>query len=267
MKENPMLLILQYGLLFILGLIIGILGTLIGAGGGFILMPVLLFLYPDDTPDTLTSISLSVTFVNALSGAIAYIRMKRVNFKYGIIFSLASIPGAIMGAYITRYVARDVFSLIFSILLILVSAFIFFKSKPESPLIENNKIELSKGKLTTGIFISLFVGLISSFLGIGGGIIHVPVLSNILTFPVHTATATSHFILAITSLAGLMVLIISGKFQHGITRAIFISAGALIGAQFGAVLSSKIKGKVIIRVLSIALFFVGVRFIVLFFLK
>jgi uncharacterized protein len=262
-----MIILLNYGLLLILGVIIGLLGTLIGAGGGFILMPILLFLYPKDTPDTLTSISLTVTFVNALSGTIAYIRMKRVNFKYGIIFSAASVPGAVIGAYITQFVARDVFSLIFAALLIGVSIFIFFKSKPKSSLIENNKINLSSGKLITGILISLFVGMISSFLGIGGGIIHVPALSNILMFPVHTATATSHFILSITSLAGLLVHIISGKFQHGIGRAVFFALGALIGAQFGAILSTKVKGEIIIRILSIALFFVGVRLIVVYFIN
>jgi uncharacterized protein len=257
--------ILNYGLLFILGIIIGLLGTLIGAGGGFILMPVLLFFYLKDTPDTLTGISLTVIFVNALSGTIAYARMKRINFKYGIIFSMASVPGAVIGAYVTQYVARGQFSLIFAVLLITVSVIIFFGSKPKPNLTENNEINLSNSKLISGIFISILAGLISSFLGIGGGIIHVPVLSNILMFPVHTATATSHFILSVTSFSGLLVHIFSGKFQHGIGRAAFIAFGALIGAQFGAMLSAKVKGKIIIRILSIALFFVGVRLIIVYF--
>jgi len=54
-------------------------GTIIGAGGGFILLPVLLILYPDEPPEVVTGISLAVSFCNALSGTIAYARQKRIN--------------------------------------------------------------------------------------------------------------------------------------------------------------------------------------------
>ena len=252
-------------LLLVIGVIIGTLGTLIGVGGGFILMPILLFLYQNDSPETLTSITLTATFVNSLSGTIAYARMKKINFKYGLIFAAFSIPGAVIGAYLTQFVDRDIFSLIFAILLISVSVLIFIRTKPDTNVIESHEISLSWRKLTAGILISIFVGMLSSFLGIGGGIIHVPVLSNVFSFPVHIATATSHFILSITSFAGLMVHIVTGKYHHGILRAAFISGGALIGAQLGAMLSSKIKGKIIIRILAIALFFMGARLIFLFF--
>jgi hypothetical protein len=56
---------------FVLGAFVGGFGTLIGAGGGFVLMPLLLFLYPNERPDVLTAISLAVVFVNAASGTLA----------------------------------------------------------------------------------------------------------------------------------------------------------------------------------------------------
>ena len=70
-----------------------------------------------------------------------------------------------------------------------------------------------------GIGISLAVGYLSSFLGIGGGIIHVPALVYLLDFPVHIATATSHFVLAIMALTGTLVHIYdrlpaTGSGQH-----------------------------------------------------
>jgi len=260
-------LVLFYFSLFLLGIAIGLFGTLIGAGGGFILMPILLFVFPKETPDTLTSISLTVTFINALSGTIAYSRMKRINYRNGLIFSAAAVPGAIVGAYLTQFISREVFSLIFSFILIAVSIFIFFYGKVEEHTSKSHKIKLSSSKLITGIIFSLFIGLASSFLGIGGGIIHVPVLANILMFSVHAATATSHFILAITSFAGLAVHVFTGKFQYGIRRASAISLGALIGAQIGAKLSTRVHGKIIIRILAVALFFVGIRLIILYFFK
>jgi uncharacterized protein len=256
-----------YFLLFLLGIAIGILGTLIGAGGGFILVPILLFLYPEDNPETITSISLTVTFANAVSGTIAYIKQKRINFKYGIAFAIASIPGALIGAYLTRFVDIKIFSFIFGLLLICVSVYLFLRNRKKSFIDEKTDLILSKPKFILGIIISFFIGILSSFLGIGGGIIHVPVLSNIFSFPIHLATATSQFILSITCFSGLIVHIFSGKFQHGIGRAIIISSGALIGAQIGAYISSRVKGKIIVKILSIALFLVGFRIIFTVFIK
>jgi len=86
---------LTYLWLFPLGLAIGAFGTLIGAGGGFILVPILLIVYPNENTELITSISLAVVFFNALSGSVAYARMKRIDYKSGIIFAVATIPGGI----------------------------------------------------------------------------------------------------------------------------------------------------------------------------
>ncbi|MBF0495159.1 MAG: sulfite exporter TauE/SafE family protein [Deltaproteobacteria bacterium] len=255
----------QYLLLTVFGIVIGVFGTLIGAGGGFILTPILLLLYPNDSPETITSISLSVTCANAVSGSIAYGRLKRINYRYGLFFSAASIPGAILGAISTYYIPRRVFDLTFAITLLIVSLVIFVRIPKEISISENYIIHLSSRKLTAGILLSLAIGFVSSFLGIGGGIIHVPVLSNILLFPVHIATATSHFILAIVTFVGTVVHIISGTFHHGVRRAVALAIGVLIGAQIGAMLSSKVRSKVIIRSLAVALYLVGIRLTALYF--
>ncbi|HMK60568.1 MAG TPA: sulfite exporter TauE/SafE family protein [Dissulfurispiraceae bacterium] len=245
------------------GFLVGIFGTLIGAGGGFILTPVLLLLYPNDNPDTITSISLAVTFANAFSGSLAYARMKRINYRYGLIFAAAAIPGAIAGALTTYYVPRRTFDLIFAAMMLVASIFIFFKTPQEKEAHAYVAHQLSKPKLMLGILISIFVGFVSSFLGIGGGIIHVPALSDILLFQVHVATATSHFILAIVTFVGVLVHIATGTFHHGVMRAIFLAVGVLAGAQLGALLSSKVQGNTIIRVLAVALALVAVRLFML----
>lgn len=103
----------------------------------------------------------------------------------------------------------------------------------------------------------------SSFLGIGGGIIHVPVLVNILNYPVHIATATSHFVLAVMSLSGTMVHIVNGVLQSSFIQTAALSIGVLFGAQLGAKLSKKIHGVAIIRSLAVALAIVGVRIFIM----
>jgi hypothetical protein len=91
----------------------------------------------------------------------------------------------------------------------------------------------------------------------------VPALSHLLSFPVHIATATSHFILAGMSLTGTVVHIVTGTFGRGVRRTICLSIGVIIGAQIGAILSNRIKGTFIIRALAVALALVGIRILVL----
>lgn len=260
-----------------LGIVIGAYGTIIGAGGGFVLMPVLLLLYPDETPELLTAISLAVVFFNASSGSAAYAKMKRIDYKSGIIFSIATIPGAILGSISTSYINRNIFNFVFGMIIMAASAYLFLKpSKPANPKTisskhltaisfidkEGNLYNYRYNRLI-GIVISVFVGYLSSLLGIGGGIIHVPILVNVLDFPVHAATATSHFILAIMALTGTIVHIITGSFSGGIGRTLAIGAGTLFGAQIGAKLSSKVHGKWILKGLALALLFVGIRILYL----
>jgi len=260
-----------------LGFIVGSYGTLIGAGGGFVLMPVLLLLYPNESPEIITSISLAVVFFNALSGSWAYARMKRIDYTSGLLFSAATIPGAILGALSTAYIPRRLFEVIFGFLMIAASLFLLFCPNSEKePKKSDSRFCLTRTLVeesgtdytfsynpVIGIGLSFFVGYASSLLGIGGGIIHVPILVHLLNFPVHIATATSHFILAITALAGTIVHVASGAFYHGVHRTIALSVGVLIGAQLGAFLSKRIHGDWIIRGLAIALGFVGLRILVI----
>ena len=116
---------------------------------------------------------------------------------------------------------------------------------------------------TLGIGSSVLVGYCSSLLGIGGGIIHVPLLSYLLNFPVHIATATSHSILVVTALTGTLVHMAMGEFSHGIRRTIGLSIGVVIGAQIGARFAHHLRGSWIMRGLALALGLVGLRILFL----
>src|SRR5499427_9766172 len=92
-----------------LGVIVGAFGTLIGAGGGFVLIPVLVFLHPNEPAANLTAISLAVVCANSMSGTFAYARQGRVDRVSALLFSLAGLPGAVLGAWITRFIDRRLF--------------------------------------------------------------------------------------------------------------------------------------------------------------
>lgn len=268
----------QYIGLLSLGFGVGCYGTLIGAGGGFVLMPLLLLLYPDQNADLLTSISLAVVFFNALSGSGAYAVMKRIDYRAGLIFSIATVPGAVLGALNTSGIPRHIFDIIFALILLMGAAFLSLKSgKAYAVKVHSGRVRFEMSGLLVdshgikyeykfnwalGMAISAVVGYISSFLGIGGGIIHVPALCCLLGFPIHIATATSHFMLAIMALTGTMVHVFTGTFAQGAHLTIVLAIGVVLGAQIGARLSGKVQGGWIIRGLAIALALVGVRILI-----
>ena len=264
-----------WALLGFIGIFVGAFGTLIGAAGGFLLVPILLFLYPQETPAIITSITLTVAFFNALSGSIAYGHLRRIDYRSGLLFSLAGVPGAIIGASITAFLSRGMFQTIFGAALLLAAAYLLVRPQTKyspgavRPGNTSRQIADAQGNVfnysfstVRGMAIAFAVGLISGLLGIGGGIIHVPALTQLLAFPTHIATATSHFLLAITTFAAVMVHIVSGTFTAGIRRAAVLSAGAVIGAQFGARLSQKVPATWIIRLLAIGLALVAVRLLI-----
>lgn len=257
-----------------LGFVVGAFGTLIGAGGGFVLVPVLLLLYPDESPELITSISLAVVFFNAGSGTVAYVRQGRVDFKTGLLFAVATIPGAVLGAITTRYVPRSVFDGLFGVLLVVGGVFLLWRPEARKP--EAGKRPRKGSMIRTivekdgtthhyaydprvGIALSLGVGFISGLLGLGGGIIHVPLMIQLLGLPVHIATATSHFVLTFIALAGTLVHVATGTFHRGFHRTAALAVGVIIGAQLGAKLSERFHGSWIVRLLAVALILVGVR--------
>jgi uncharacterized protein len=263
--------------LIFIGFAVGTFGTLIGAGGGVVLVPILLIMYPEQAPETITAVSLSVVFFNALSGTIAYGWQKRIDFRSGLIFSVATVPGSVLGAWLVHFTPRSVFDMIFGIILVSLAVFLLIKptkagdKDKEIPdghfvrrITDANAVNHVYGyHLWFGIAISLFVGVFAGFLGIGGGIIHVPALVGLLNFPVHIATATSQFMLGIMAFSGSTVHLASSELMPQLPQIIPLAIGAVVGAQVGALVSKKIHGTLIIRLLAVALLLVGVRILLL----
>ncbi len=258
-----------------LGFAVGAFGTLVGAGGGFVLVPILLLIYPDDEPETVTAISLFVVLANACSGALAYARQRRIDYRSGLWFAAATLPGAVAGAIAVGYLPRRLFDAIFAVTLTSLGVFLVLRSNQQAihpPVVGRGVVHrllrdrygntFSYGfQLWKGVLLAGVIGFFSSLLGIGGGVVHVPAMTTVLHFPVHVATATSQFVLAFMSAEGTAVHLTSGtlSFDNGLGRAILLAAGAIPGAQVGALVSRRVHSSVISRALAIALIVVGLR--------
>jgi len=260
--------------LFVLFLVLagvgtGIYGTLVGLGGGFVVVPLLLYLYPEESPRIITAVSLAVIFFNALSGTVAYARMRRIDYSTGLPYALATVPGALLGTWASRYVSREVFDLLFGLVLSAVSLFLLLSPRARLSLPRANtqrvvvdgsgQVHAYRTNLGLGVGLSFLVGFVATILGLGGGVFHIPILIGLLQFPVHIATATSHFVLSIGTFSASMAHLFEGDYSGTWQIVLALGAGVVVGAQAGARLSQRVGGPLLMRLLAVALLAVGGR--------
>ena len=151
-------------------------------------------------PSVAASNSLFAALSNSIASTISYSKQKRIEYSLGLKLGLLAIPGTIIGAIISTDVAPDIFKILFGFVLIASSAYIFLRKQVES----REKI-VSKQLIILIIGSSFFAGIISSFFGIGGGIVFVPLMVVGMGMSMKKAAPTSQFILLFASLSGVIV--------------------------------------------------------------
>ena len=215
-----------------LGFVAGILGSMIGLGGGIVVVPVLTFLgFP---PTVAASNSLFAALSNSIASTISYSRQKRIEYFLGLKLGLLAIPGTILGAIISTDIAPDIFKILFGFVLVASAIYIFLRKQ-----IESREKVISKQMILFAIGSSFFAGIISSFFGIGGGIIFVPLMVVGMGMSMKKAAPTSQLILFFASLSGVIVHSILG--HPDFLQAGFLAIGSFFGGLVGAKLSLSIK--------------------------
>jgi len=218
--------------LILLGFAAGVLGSMIGLGGGIVVVPVLTFFgFP---PTVASSSSLFAAFSNAVASTFSYSRQKRIEYSLGLKLGLLTIPGTVFGAFLSSDVTPGIFKVLFGLVLISSVIYIFLRKK-----IETKERKLTKLMIVFAIAASFFAGIISSFFGIGGGIIFVPLMVAGIGMTMKKAAPTSQFILLFASLSGIITHSILG--HPDFVQAGLLSAGAFMGGLVGARLSLDIK--------------------------
>jgi uncharacterized membrane protein YfcA len=145
-----------------------------------------------------------------------------------------SIPGTILGAFVTAQVTPAIFKILFGIVLVACCYYLFIKRN-----VEPKQTTITKRMLVASAGISFFAGILSSFFGIGGGIIFVPLMIIGLGLLVKTATATSQMILMFSSASGMISHLLLG--HSDFDYALLLSVGAFVGGLVGARLSFDLK--------------------------
>ena len=193
-----MLSLLEYLWLLPLGFVAGVIGSMIGLGGGFIVVPVLTFF--GYSPTLAASDSLFAAFSNSVASTTSYAKQKRIVYSLGIKLALISIPGTILGAYLSEDVSPPLFKLLFGMVLIASGVYIYLRRKMESK--EHN---LSKQIIILTVGASFFAGIISSLFGIGGGTVFVPLMVIAIGLSMKLAAPTSQFILMFSAASDMIM--------------------------------------------------------------
>jgi len=239
----------------VLGGVLGALGTLTGIGGGFLLMPLLLTLFPNQPAAALSLATLTIVFFNALSGTILSARHDRVRFRTGLSYGLLSLPLVWVGTQMQAHLDRSTFTTAFGGFLIAGAMFLLFRPQGTKSSPTSRRIWIA------GAAISLAIGFLAGFFGVGGGFLFVPLLAFFLGFPMVEATATSQLIVgmgaawALTTGAMAHPLPLDPQLMGGLV------AGVLVGAPAGTWAAGRTSPRLVTGILAVLLGAVGIRFL------
>ena len=271
--------ILEALLVFILGFAVGVPSSMVGLGGGIMIVPSLIFFFQIPAQNAI-AVSLVAILGTTVSSTIGYIRRKQVDYKLGLLYDILDIPGIVIGAYITTFLPENVLAGICGGFILLITIILIrSKRKPEAPISipgesetkEWNRIRIDhKGRAVAyalknpllALGSSFVGGMVTGLAGLGGGITDVSSMI-LLGIPTHIAVASSEFAMAITNGVGVIT--------HGLLNnllieyAIPITMGTIIGAQLGCALAGRVKGKTIRNILSILAIFSALRLLYYFF--
>lgn len=230
---------------YILAILIGVSLGLIGSGGSILTIPILVYIM-NIAPSVATTYSLLIVGVSALIGGLKGVKDKLVDFNTVFYFGVPSIISIfIMRKFLVPLlpnilfkiasfsISKDFFIMfVFAVLMILASVSMIRKTI----IIDNNNFKINKNKI---IFTGIFIGILTGFVGVGGGFLIIPTLLFSAKLPIKKVIATSLIIIAFNSLIGFAGSISSTKIEW-----IFLlkfTTFSIVAVFAGILLSKKIS--------------------------
>lgn len=255
------------------GLAVGFVSGVVGIGGGVLIVPFLYAFYGHPSwagttvaEDLLVTIahatSLFVIVPTALTGTLTYARAHLVAWRAVLPIAIFSVIAAAVGAIVATKLPAETVSLAFALFLI-VTGIQLAGRKPRG---DGKPMRLGLG--VTAVTGTL-VGLISSILGVGGGLVAIPMLMYVVRLDVTRVAATSLAVVGLAAASGAITYIVNGLGLPGrppgsigyvhVTAAIPILIGAMIAVRWGARANQKVNRKLLRRIFGIAFILMGLR--------
>ena len=233
---------------------IGLSLGLIGGGGSIITVPVLVYVLRVEAHEAV-GMSLAVVGATSLIGAALHHRRGTVEPKTGTLFGLSGVLGAYFGSRLTYLLSPALLLLSFAGLMLLIAVLMLVKRQDKHEPAPK-KMRSTIKAMTAG----LFVGVLTGFLGVGGGFLVVPALLILGGLTMKEAIGTSLLVIAMNCAAGLLGHLSYGGFDVGLSALVtaFAAAGTLVGALLSHRASPAHLRKVFaLFVIAVALFLVS----------
>jgi len=200
------------------------------------------------------AISLISVCATSIGGAARYLSSGKVDYRLALFLETTTVAGALCGGLVALVVKPQIIALIFSLMLFYTGiTMLFNKEKAENQTGDYNHDEPKSPAKYTILGLSFIGGIISSMLGVGGGIIKVPIMNLILKIPLKIAAATSTYMIGITTAAGSIVYLVKGMVDYQLAAPLIL--GTYTGSNLGARLAAETRSKVIKYILIIVIFY------------
>jgi len=277
---------LSVNLLLMLGLgtAVGFLSGMFGVGGGFLLTPFLMF---SGIPAPIAvATGANQIVATSVSGALAHWRRSNIDFRMGTVLIAGGVAGALIGVFLLKLLreagqAGLIISLTYVVLLGVIGSLMLGESlrairraragKPVSGRRPGQhnwihgmpfKLRFPRSRLYISaippLVIGWVVGLLTAFLGVGGGFIMVPAMIYLLRMPTNVVIGTSTFqIIFVTAVVS--VLHATFNYSLDVVLALILAAGGVIGRQFGVRAGPNLSGQQLTALLAIMVLAVALR--------
>jgi uncharacterized protein len=260
-------------ILFSISIVAGFVGSLLGIGGGMIVVPVLTLCFEVDIRYAIAASLISI--IATSSGAAAsYLRDHFTNVRVAILLELGTVSGAITGFLISSYIQPSALYLVFGFFLVF-SAVMMIRRRDEAisttdhpwsqrlrlassyPNDDGERIYYNVEQVPSGLFLMYFAGILSALLGIGSGILKVLAMDSMMKFPIKVSSATSNFMIGVTAAASASAYLLRGDIRPEIAAP--LTLGILLGSWSGAKMMIKLKSSLLRKLFVVLLIFVSLQ--------
>ena len=250
----------------------GVLGSLVGLGGGVLIVPMLTLAFGLPIRYAIGA-SIIAVIATSSGAAAAYVRDHLTNLRVGMFLEVATTTGAVSGAFLAGLLAPNVLFVIFGVILLISVAPLVFKLGEELPAGVHNDVWAQRLKLAStypdqhlgevvsyqvtrtpiGLAMMYVAGLISGLLGVGSGTFKVLAMDTVMRLPMKVSTTTSNFMIGVTAAASAGIYFSRGDVPPLVAApvALGVLGGAIIGAHLLTHLSNRTLRLIFIPIMAI----------------
>ncbi len=248
--------------LFLISIVAGIFGAVLGLGGGIVIVPALTLLFGVNIRYAIGASIVSVIATSS-GAAAAYVRDHITNIRVAMLLEIATTIGALAGAVLAPYVPQRILFFLFALIMLFSAGAMFRKRGEERPLTHTddgwaNRLRLNSSypdqalgrtvdyavtRVPLGFTLMLGAGVISALLGVGSGSLKVPAMDSAMKLPIKVSSATSNFMIGVTAAASAGAYYMRGEILPFLVAPVAI--GVLLGSILGARIMMKLSGGMI----------------------